>query len=126
MAKIRLLVDTDVFIDYLNRGVLSRLFETSEFEIYYSIVTRKELLSKKGLKESERRAIQMLLKRHRLVRLNDKITAIYSDLRRLYPILEKEDALIAATALFKNMPLVTRNRKHFKSIRNLPLFIAPD
>ncbi len=125
MAKIRVLADTDVFIDYLNRGFLGRLFAGKEFEVFYSIVTHKELFSKKGLKVSERMAITGVLKRHRIIQLNGEITAIYSDLRRRYPALEKEDALIAATALFKKIPLVTRNRKHFKPIHGLVLFVAP-
>jgi predicted nucleic acid-binding protein len=36
--------------------------------------------------------------------------------------MEKEDALIAATALVKKLPLVTRNVKHYKSIQGLILF----
>jgi hypothetical protein len=36
--------------------------------------------------------------------------------------LEKEDALIAATALAKRLPLMTRNWRHFRVIRGLTLF----
>ena len=50
--KLGLLGDTDVFIDYLNQGLWSRLLESQDFQVYYSIVTKKELLSKRGLKES--------------------------------------------------------------------------
>jgi hypothetical protein len=85
-------------------------------------VTKKELLSKPGLKETERQAILFTLRRHRIIPLDDRITGTYSDLRRRYPSLEKEDALIAATALVKKLPLVTRNVKHYKTIQGLILF----
>jgi predicted nucleic acid-binding protein len=34
----------------------------------------------------------------------------------------KEDALIAATALQKKLPLLTRNWKHYRRIKGLVLF----
>ncbi len=122
MAKVRFLIDTDVFIDYLNTGFLRAIFESKDFEIYYSVVTRKELLSKRGLKEAERQAILFTLKQHRIIPLNNRITTRYSELRRKYPFLEKEDALIAATALVRSLPLLTRNWKHYKAIEGLILF----
>ncbi len=121
MARLALLIDTDVFIDYLNHGLLSSVFDSDRYEIYYSIVTKKELLSKPGLREGERRAILEELKRRRLIPLSPGVTAMYSDLRRTYPLLEKEDALIAASALTRRLPLVTRNRKHFLMITGLHL-----
>ena len=122
MAKIKLLIDTDIFIDYLNKGFLSSIFEDKGFEIHYSIVTKKELLSKTGLKEAERQAIVYTLKEYRIIPLDDRIAAKYSDLRQSYPSLEKEDALIAATALVWGLPLVTRNFRHYKIVGGLTLF----
>lgn len=122
MAKVKLLIDTDIVIDYLNTGLLRTIFEDRGFEVYYSVVTKKELLFKPGLKETERQAILFTLRRHRIIPLDDRITGTYSDLRRRYPSLEKEDALIAATALVKKLPLVTRNVKHYKNIQDLILF----
>ena len=125
MAKVRLLIDTDIFIDYLNAGFLHQLFEEKGYEVYYSIVTKKELLSKPGLRNSERQAILHTLKKHRLLPLTDSIARTYSDLRRQYPSLEKEDALIAASALSKRLPLLTRNWKHYRAIKGLTLFKGP-
>jgi predicted nucleic acid-binding protein len=122
VATIKLLIDTDIFIDYLNTGFLSSAFESKNFEIYYSVVTKKELLAKRGLKETERQAILLILNRHRITPIDDRITRVYSDLRRDYPSLEKEDTLIAATALVRRLPLLTRNWKHYKMIEGLTLF----
>ena len=122
MAKVPLLIDTDIFIDYFKVGLLRQVFEGKEFEIYYSVVTKKELLSKSGLRESERQAILLTLKRYRLIPLDDRIARKYSELRGRYPTLEKADALIAATALVRKLPLVTRNIRHFQNIDGLTVF----
>jgi predicted nucleic acid-binding protein len=122
MAKVSVLVDTDVFIDYLNTGRFSSVFDSSVFTVYYSIVNKKELLTKLGLRETEREAIVAELSRCRLIGLSNSITARYSNLRRQYPSLDKADALIAATALVKRLPLVTRNKRHFRIVEDLPLF----
>lgn len=122
MAAVRVLVDTDVLIDYFNAGLHSRLLDDRRNRIYYSVVTRKELLAKKGLGAAERQAIEEVLRGFRLVRLDPTITTRYSSLRRRYPGLEKEDALIAATALVKRLPLLTRNWRHFRQIAGLMLY----
>ena len=124
MAKISVLVDTDVFIDYLNSGRFSSLFDAAGFTVYYSVVTKKELLAMPGLRESERQAVLQELRRSRIVNLTEAITLRYSALRERYPSLEKEDALIAATALVKNLPLVTRNKKHFQVVAGLTVLGA--
>ena len=122
MAKVKFLVDTDIFINYMNLGSQRTLFHGKGFEIYYSIITKKELLSKPGLKDSERRAILSVLKRYRIIPLNRQITDVYSDLRRNYPFLEKEDTLIAATALVWDLPIITQNWKHYKVVEGLKIF----
>ena len=65
-----------------------------------------------------------MLRRFRLVRLGPAIAARYSVIRREYPSLEKEDALIAATALVKRLPLMTRNWKHFRRVAGLNLYAS--
>ncbi len=122
MEKINLLADTDIFIDYFNTGRFYNILENKVVVIYYSVVTEKELLSKKGLKTSEKEAILYTLRNFRRVRIDNSIAIKYSELRGLYPSLDKEDLLIAATALIKNLPLVTRNIKHYSKIKGLILF----
>ena len=122
MAKIRLLIDTDIFIDYFNHGFFEEILENEEFDIYYSAVTKKELLSKQGLKNSEKQAILYILKEHKIINLTAAIANRYSGLLEEYPEMEKEDALIAATALQKRLPLLTRNWKHYRKIKGLVLF----
>ena len=122
MEKINLLIDTDIFIDYFNTGRFSNVIENKLFVIYYSIVTEKELLSKKGLKTPEKEAILFTLKNYRRIRIDNSIALKYSELRKLYPSLDKEDVLIAATAIVKKLPLLTRNYRHYRKIKGLILF----
>ena len=122
MEKINLLIDTDVFIDYFNTGRFSTILENDSFVVYYSIVTEKELLSKRGLKASEKEAILYALKNYRRIKIDNVIALKYSELKQLYPSLDREDILIAATAITKNLPLVTSNYKHYRRIKELILF----
>lgn len=57
MAKISVLVDTDIFIDYFNASRFHALFDSTRFTLYYSIIRKKELLGKPGLRDSERKSI---------------------------------------------------------------------
>lgn len=70
MGENQLVVDTDVLIAYINRRAYRAYLENPHNRIYYSAITKKELLSKRGLKDSERRAILTLLRRFRLIRID--------------------------------------------------------
>ncbi len=120
--KINILIDTDIFIDYLNHQLFRDLFESGRFQVFYSIVTKKELLAKEGLGSHETREIRSLLKKFRLIPLNAAIVEKYSELRKNYPHLEKEDCLIAAAAIIKKIPLATRNYKHYRFFKDLVLY----
>jgi len=63
-----------------------------------------------GLKASEGQAILNLLRRFRLVRIDQPIADEYSQLRANHSSLAKGDALIAASALVRRIPL---SRKTF-------------
>ena len=120
--KINILIDTDIFIDYFNHQLFREFFESGRFQVYYSVVTKKELLAKEGLTSNEIKEIKSFLKRNRLISLNSSITEKYSELRKLCPQVEKEDCLIAATAIVKKIPLATRNYKHFRFFKELLLY----
>jgi len=127
MAKIKLLIDTDVLIDSL-KGIKEAkdLFRTKDIYLYCSILSKKELLSKSGLRESERRRIIDLLSRIKVLKIDDDISKKYSFLMKKYG--ESSDLIvdyiIAATAWSKKLPLLTRNRKHFARIQEIT--VGPD
>ena len=120
-------MDTDIFIDAL-KGVRSakELFRIKDVEIYCSILSKKELLSKGGLKDSERKRVMTMLSDVRVLRIDEDISKKYLFLVKKYG--ERTDSIvdyiIAATAWSKKLPLLTRNKKHFKQIKEITL--APE
>lgn len=79
MAKISILIDTDIFIDAL-KGIKSakELFRAKKIERYCSILSRKELFAKGGLKDSERKKILNMLGQVRVLRIDDDIHRNFS------------------------------------------------
>jgi len=124
MAKIKLLIDTDIIIDSL-KGVkpAKDLFRTKDIDLYFSILSKKELLSKGGLREFERKRIIDLLSRIKVLRIDDDINKKFFSLVKKYG--EKSDLIvnyiIAATAWSKKLPVLTRNKKHFTHIQEITL-----
>lgn len=124
MAKIKLLIDTDVLIDSL-KGIRSAkdLFRAKEIDLFCSVLSKKELLSKSGLRESERKRIMSLLSGIKVLRIDDDINRKYLSLMKKYG--DKPDLIvdyiIAATAWSKKLPLLTRNKKHFAHIQEIIL-----
>jgi predicted nucleic acid-binding protein len=119
-----LLLDTDILIDYLKGVQPARaLLDSAQFDFYYSSWTRKELLTKPGLRESERQEIEVLLGRFRMIAVDDAIAEKYWELLKKYESqgLRQADAIIAATAWQKGVPLLTRNQKHFRFISEIDL-----
>lgn len=124
MGENQLLVDTDILIAYINRRAYRSYLENPNNRIYYSAVTKKELLSKQGLKASERQAILTLLQRFRLIRIDQRVSNEYSRLRTIYLSLTRGDALVAASALVRKLPLLTQNLRHFRVVKGLMLLPA--
>jgi predicted nucleic acid-binding protein len=117
-------VDTDIIIDYL-KGVkpARELFKSKDIVIYCSILSKKELLSKVGLSDSERKKIMNLISRLKVLKIDNDINQKYMLLINRYGERQSSivDYLIAATAWAKNLPLLTRNIKHFKKIKEIKL-----
>ncbi len=119
------LIDTDVLIDWLcGKKIVVRFFQGTKGILYYSSITRKELLAGCN-KTSEKEKILNLLRTMRIVRVDPVIALKASEFLNKYSNnpLYKSDSLIAATAFVKKMVLVTRNRKHFEFIEEVQLLI---
>jgi predicted nucleic acid-binding protein len=109
-----LLVDTDVFIDHL-RG--ARRIQPGRDRIFYSVVTRCELFAGR---EVEEETVQRLLEPFEEVQVDRPVAERAGRMRRSGG-LRTPDALIAATALERQLVLVTRNTRDFQSARGLKL-----
>jgi predicted nucleic acid-binding protein len=104
------LLDTDVLIDHIRgRG-------TAPIDgCMASVVTRTELFSGS---ESEEPAVTALLDRLEELEVTVEIARRAGRIRRTTG-LDIADALIAATALEKGIPVITRNRRHFDRVVGL-------
>jgi predicted nucleic acid-binding protein len=119
-----LLLDMDILINYLNDvEQMRRILDSTPYRVYYGLVTKKELLAKRNLSSTERGRIQMLLLKHRLIPLDEMIAERFSYLLAKYTKqgLRKADALVAATAWSRTLPLLTRNIRHYRFISEITL-----
>jgi len=100
---------------------------SESLRVYCSAVTRKELLSKPGISNAERERILRLLRTVRVISVDSVIASAASELLQKYARgpLRVDDALIAATAWVKRLPLLTRNRKHYEFIAEITLMDLP-
>jgi predicted nucleic acid-binding protein len=117
--------DTNPIIYYIDDepaavAMLDDLF-MQEVPLYTSTITELELFSYPALTEAEEVRIEAFLRRVRIIPVFSNIARIAGDLRRLYPRLKGFDSAVAATALFANSTLVTRNIRDFEQIEGLSL-----
>jgi predicted nucleic acid-binding protein len=127
-TAVNYLVDTGVFILYLrgDRGAMDFLRQSNAV-IYYSRVTRKELL-RPPISSRQREEILAVLQRYRVVNPDPQITDGFSSLLDKYPYLRDHlaDALIAATAWKKGLEVVTTNPRHFEPIAEIRVRRFPE
>ena len=122
MAK-KLLIDTDVFMDYLMGDLHAREFfeQLPESIFYYSALTKLELLSASVCADaSVRNSTTALLSLGRRVEIDDAIISLAAEEKRKHS-LPLPDSIMAATALHLKAELVTRNIGEFKKIKELLL-----
>ncbi|MFP5318712.1 MAG: type II toxin-antitoxin system VapC family toxin [Acidimicrobiia bacterium] len=106
-----ILVDTDIFIDHL-RGAAE--LKAGRHRLYYSVITRAELFA--GATGTD--LATRVLAPFREVPVDRVIAERAGRIRRETGV-RLPDALIAATALERNLGLATRNTKHFEAVRGL-------
>lgn len=117
-------LDTNAIIYYLKDDpaavrLLSDIFN-SITPLYVSTITEVELFSFSSLSEDESERIERILKTVAILPLDSRLARTAAELRRTYG-LKIPDSIIAATALFTNSTLVTRNIRDFKKVPNLIL-----
>ncbi|MBS3056147.1 MAG: PIN domain-containing protein [Candidatus Aenigmarchaeota archaeon] len=122
---IRVLIDTDIHIDFLkNIEASKKIFQgvvDEKVTGFSSVITEAELFSGKECNDVEKRiAVEELLAVTERITVNSFISRKAADFRRIYDV-PMLDALIAASAIVSNSMLCSRNTKHFKKIKELKL-----
>ena len=118
-----MLIDTDILIWYMRGNKRAYSIIENDKEIQISVVTYMELIQ--GMRNKNE--LQMLRKAFKrwnvdLLYINEEISIQAMFLLEhhfLSHSLKIADALIAATALFYSLPLITGNKKHYAIISNL-------
>lgn len=125
-----LLVDSDILIDFTRgideaRDFLAGVWSIHEVGI--SCITQMELFV--GARDkAEQRRIEQFLTQFEIVSISDAISTVAVGLIQKYHLshgLAIPDALIAATVLHLDVPLVTKNVRDFKFIKGLRLTAYP-
>jgi predicted nucleic acid-binding protein len=113
------LIDSDILIDNLRgyepaRAYLKQ-FETGETQGYISMITVAELAAGQMTGEDEEERVKRLLSIFDLIDLDFATAWRAGEIRRAHQT-RIADAIIAATALSRDLKLITRNVSHFVSI----------
>lgn len=126
----KVICDTDVMIDYLDKRRSRHIDTVNAINIIgsdnltISAITKMELIA--GIEnKAELRSLKNNIDLFTTLHLNQQITLIALELMETYKLshgLEIPDALIAATSLYTGFDLYTYNLKDFKFIPELKLY----
>jgi hypothetical protein len=113
-----LLIDTNIAL-YLLSG--NKTVETTldQATIYVSFITQLELLGYKNMSSSEHQRIKQFIEDSIVVDINEEIKKNTIAIRQKHHI-KLPDSIIAATAIFLDVPLLTAD-KQFSKISKLNL-----
>lgn len=124
------LIDTDTIIFALrsDHGVLEKFEANKNIPISISMITYAELIF--GAKRSQNEQKNMIKVNHirdiyTIEELNEGVMEVFADIKaKMFDKgirIEDMDLLIAATAIYNELTLVTNNIKHFENIPNLKI-----
>lgn len=116
MSGSKILIDTNIAL-YLFKGDKELGLILHGAEAYVSFINELELLGYQGITPLEQSWVEMFLEECAIVDINIGIKEITKQLRRRYK-LKLPDAIIAATAIFLGIPLLSAD-KHFEGIDDL-------
>jgi predicted nucleic acid-binding protein len=102
-------------IDLIQNLILERA------TIFISIITKVEVLAYPEITPGEEKTFLEMMKNMILIEFDDKLTNLVVNIRRKHKI-KLPDAIIAATAIYTNSTLITRNIKDFSKIKELNIF----
>ena len=118
MTGNKLFLDTNILL-YLLQGDETLAHSLDQKQFYISFITQLELLSFKSLLKKEEKLINELISECVIIDLNNEIKRLTIEFRKRYK-LKLPDCLVAATAQYLDIPLITAD-SDFKKIAELNL-----
>ena len=120
MSGIRILCDTNTLIHLLgnNKDVVNFLIGK---QVSISVITELELYGRQNMTSFEISVIDMLVENCFVIDLLPSIKQLVKEIKQKYKI-KLPDAIIAATAIYLDVPLVTFDTD-FENIENLKLIL---
>jgi len=120
MSGIRILCDTNTLIHLLENNADVTDFLMGK-QISISVITELELYGKQNMTSSETAIIDMLVESCFVIDLLPSIKQLVKKIKQKYK-LKLPDTIIAATAIYLDIPLVTFDTD-FENIENLKLIL---
>ncbi len=113
------LADTNILLYVLtgNKAVL----EFADDEFFVSEITEIELLGNKGITGTQLKYRKQIIERCAVVSLSENIKRLTIELKQIYSI-KIPDAIVAATSIYLNLPLLTADTD-FKKIKELNMIL---
>ena len=118
MSGNQLFLDTNIVL-YLLNGDETLADFLQEKQLYISIITEMELLGYSGITKKESTKIEEFIEQCVVLSINNRIKRQAISIRKTYKN-KLPDAIIAATALYLNLPLITSD-SDFSKIEELEL-----
>lgn len=122
-----MLIDSDILIDFL-RGRLEaqKFFNQFKPPFYISYISKFEILAG-SVNKTEMKLYEDFLSHFILLPITNEIIELAFQIFKEHFLRSKigwQDAIIAASAIYYNIPLISRNKKHYAPITRLN-FRAP-
>ena len=119
MSGTKLFLDTNIIVYVLNGDTTLSDFINGR-QLYISFITELELLGFQGLSKSEREKIEDFINDCKVVNINKAIKEEVIRLRTLYKT-KLPDAIIMASSIYMDLPLVTADAGFKKAEEELTL-----
>jgi len=116
------ILDTNAIIYYVQEennavSIIEDIY-TKNIPVYVSVITEAELFAFPQLSDEEAERIEKFLHTVSIIPMDSQIARLTGTIRKTYQ-LKIADSVIAATALFTNAQLLTRNVGDFKKVPEL-------